>query len=87
MDIDEYQISIKVIGAKSIDWFLDLTTADNAKLPFKMISSSQIDCQFEVMKYVVTAKRGSFSEPGNGIVFRIRPAKNTLILNFSQTNI
>ena len=87
MDIDEYQISIKVIGAKSIDWFLDLTTADNAKLPFKMISSSQIDCQFEVMKYAVTAKRGSFSEPGNGIVFRIRPAKNTLILNFSQTNI
>lgn len=87
MDIDEYQISIKVIGAKSIDWFLDLTTADNAKLPFKMISSSHIDCQFEVMKYAVTAKRGSFSEPGNGIVFRIRPAKNTLILNFSQTNI
>lgn len=87
MDIDEYQISIKVIGAKSIDWFLDLTTADNAKLPFKMISSSQIDCQFEVMKYAVTAKRGSFSEPRNGIVFRIRPTKNTLILNFSQTNI
>jgi len=84
MDIDERQISIKVGGATSMDWFLDLATANNAKLPFKKISSTQIDCQFEVMKYAVTAKMGSFSEPGDGIIFRIRPEKNTLILNLSQ---
>ena len=38
-----------------------------------------------IMKYAITAKQGSFSNPGNGIVFRITPKNNTLILNFLQT--
>jgi hypothetical protein len=86
MDIDERQIKMNVVGAKPMDWFLDMTTADNAKLPFKNISTNRIDCQFEVMKYAITAKTGSFSEPGNGIVFRVTPKNNTLILNLSQTD-
>jgi len=86
MDIDEQQIQMKMAGTKSIVWFLDLTTADNVKLPFKKISANRVDCQFDVMNYAITAKKGSFSEPGNGIVFRILPKKNTLILNLSQTD-
>jgi len=86
MDIDERQISIKVAGGKSINWFLDLATATTATLPFKKISSSRIDCGFEGMDYLIRAVKGSFSEPGDGEVFRITPAKNSVVLDLSGAN-
>lgn len=84
MDIDEQQIKMKIEGKKSIDWFLDMTTAENMKLPFKKIGTNRIDCEFDVMKYAIKAEKGSFSVPGNGIIFRIKPEKNTLILRFTE---
>ena len=84
IDIDERQVKMKVEGKKTINWFLDMTTADNMKLPFKEISSKRIDCEFDVMKYAITATKGSFSEPGDGVVFRMKPEKNTLILRFTE---
>jgi hypothetical protein len=86
IDIDERQIKMNVSGAKSIDWFLDLTTADNSKLPFKTISTNRIVCQFEVMKYAITAKKGSFSKPNEAVIFRIKPENNSLILKLSDAN-
>ncbi|MCW3116107.1 MAG: hypothetical protein JWM28_189 [Chitinophagaceae bacterium] len=83
MDIDERQIEIKVEGSKPIDWFLDLSVGDHAALPFKKISPGQIDCQFEGMSYRIKAAKGSFTKPGNGMVFRIKPAMNAVILNLS----
>jgi hypothetical protein len=85
IDIDERQIDMKMKGRDAINWFLDLTTADNADLPFKRISPYRIDCQFKGMNYFITATKGSFSKPGDGIVFRITPNKNMLTLNLSQT--
>jgi len=84
MDIDERQIKMKFEGKKSIDWFLDMTTADSMKLPFKKISAKRIDCEFDVMKYAITATKGSFSVPGDGIIFRMKPEKNTLILKMTE---
>lgn len=84
MDIDERQIKMKVETEKSIGWFLDMTTAGDVKLPFKKISANRIDCQFYIMKYAITAKKGSFSLPGDGIIFRVKPENNTLIMNFSE---
>lgn len=84
IDIDERQIEMKMEGKDSNNWFLDLTTADNANLPFEKITSYRIDCQFKEMNYSITATKGYFSEPGDEIIFRITPKKNTLILNLSQ---
>jgi len=86
IDIDERQIKMKVEGKKLNNWYLDMTTADNVNLPFQQINPSRIDCQFEGMKYFIRATKGLFSKPDHGVVFRITPAKNTLILNLSQTN-
>ena len=86
IDIDERQIKMKVEAKKTINWFLDMTTADNVNLPFQQINPSRIDCQFEGMNYFITATKGLFSKPDDGVVFRITPAQNTLILNLSQTN-
>ncbi|MGG9963095.1 hypothetical protein [Ferruginibacter sp. SUN106] len=86
MDIDERQIKMKITGASSINWFLDLTTAPAASLPFKNIQTKQIDCSFENMQYSVTTTTGSFNKPGDSTVFRILPEKNMLVLNLSGGN-
>lgn len=86
-DVDENKMEIKLEGENSINWFLDLTAADNAKLPFEEILSQQINCQFEGMNYNVTTGKGIFSEPGNGVDFRIAPENNTLTLNFAQKSL
>ena len=88
MDLDEQQLKIKMEGNGSPDWFLDLTTANGADLPFRKISSSIIDCEFEGMIYAVTALIGSFSKPDDGVAFRITPQKNTIKLNlYSKSDI
>jgi hypothetical protein len=84
VDIDEQQVEMKIEGNKSIDWFLDLTTSEKAILPFQKISLSRIDCQFEGMNYFITVTKGSFLEPDNGVTFRIKPEKNTLILKLAE---
>ena len=83
MDIDEKQISINVKGGKAMNWYLDMTTAGKAVLPFKTISSSKIDCSFEGMDYSVTAIKGTFSKPNDQTVFRVTPAKNAIQIDLS----
>ncbi len=86
MDIDEQQITIKIEGNNSINWFLDLTASEKASLPFQNILPSHIDCRFEGINYSVTATKGSFSKPDNDLAFRIIPEKSTLILNLVEKN-
>ena len=85
IDMDEKQITMKIVGDNSINWFLDLTTSDKAKLPFQKISPTRIDCSFEGMPYSVTALKGSFSKPDKDIVFRLKPVKNVIQLNLTET--
>lgn len=86
IDIDERQLKMKVEGNNDTKWFLDLTTADNTKLPFKKIFPNQVDCEFEGMNYSVRAAKGSFSKSDSSMVFRITPQGNTLILDLGTTN-
>ena len=86
IDMDEKQMEMKIYGNKSINWFLDLTTADHADLPFQKLNSSHIDCQFEGMDYFITAVKGSFSKPDDSVVFRITPKTDDIKLNFVKRN-
>lgn len=83
-DIDEQQVKMKLISVKVTDWYLDLTTAESAKLPFKAINPHSIDCQFEGMDYGISASQGTFSKPDNA-VFRIASQANAINLNLSGT--
>lgn len=83
MDIDEQNIKIKFTGTASIDWFLELTTAANAVLPFKKISSHQVDCEFQGMNYSIVAEEGSFLKPGSNAALVIKPVKNNLIIDLN----
>ncbi|HEY5463155.1 MAG TPA: hypothetical protein VIJ95_07860 [Hanamia sp.] len=84
MHIDERQIEMAMVGKTSINWFLDLSTAKDIKLPFKEISPNRIDCEFEGMKYFISAKKGFFSKPSDSVVFRITPVRNKLVLDFAR---
>lgn len=83
MDIDEGKIKIDIPGASSINWFLDLTAAPSARLPFKTINPQQVTCEFEDMKYHVNAVKGNFSKPNDSTVLRIAPENNVLLLNLA----
>jgi hypothetical protein len=80
IDFDEQQVNITIAGNKTVNWYLELNTADNAKLPFKKINTNNIQAQFEGMDYTLTAEKGVLSTPQNGSVFRITPQGNALIL-------
>ncbi|MGH2648295.1 MAG: hypothetical protein ACRDE8_12035, partial [Ginsengibacter sp.] len=86
MDIDERQIRINIQGAKTINWFLDLTVAPAANLPFKEISPNRVDCRFGNMNYFITTTKGTFSKPNDSTVLRIEPVKDAVVLNLSGVN-
>ena len=86
IDMDEKQIQMSIEGDHSMNWFLNLTTSYNAHLPFEKMSPNRLNCAFEGMHYFITATKGSFSRPNRGIVFRISPVNNILILNLAEAN-
>ena len=83
MDLDEENIKIQFTGKESINWFLELTTASGAVLPFKKISPHQIDAEFEGMKYSINAKSGSFANASAKAVLTIQPENNQIGLKLN----
>ena len=86
MDISERQINIKMNGSHSINWFLDLSAAPSAGLPFRRISSGAINSRFEGINYSIGAKSGSFTQPGGDVILRALPENNSLVLDFSNNS-
>jgi hypothetical protein len=84
--MDETQIAMKLEGAASLDWFLDLTAADKAALPVKAIAPDRVDCQFKGLNYSLGAEQGTFSKPDGDAVFRITPRANAVILKGTTEN-
>ncbi|MGV8878616.1 MAG: hypothetical protein ACOH2A_06255 [Sphingobacteriaceae bacterium] len=84
MDIDEKRMKISVTGNKTINWFLDMTAAAGAPLPFKQINANNIDCQFEGMHYAITTSSGTFSKPNEQTAFRITPNHNQINMDLSE---
>ena len=68
MDIDERKIKMDIPGEKSFNWFLNLTTALAANLPFNKISPHLVNCSFQNMSYTVTTTKGIFSTPNDSTV-------------------
>jgi hypothetical protein len=59
MDLDEKQLKITFTGPSKIDWFLDMTAAERAELPYKTIDTARINCQFEGSDYAISLSKGS----------------------------
>ncbi|WPV01124.1 hypothetical protein SNE26_05010 [Mucilaginibacter sp. cycad4] len=83
IDLNEKQLSMKLVSTYVDNWYFDMTTAPGVKLPFEAIQNKQINCRFEGTPYIFKATKGIFSEPGNGTVFRLRPQANTIAFDLS----
>lgn len=84
IDLNEKQLSMKLISTQTNNWYFDMTTAAGIKLPFETIRDKQINCQFEGTSYAFKAIKGTFSEPGNGTAFRLQPQGNSIVLDLSS---
>jgi hypothetical protein len=84
IEMDENKIEIVRKGESSVDWFMELTTADDVQLPFEKISPKKIHCRFKGMDYEVTAGQGLFFKPGNGTIFRVEPENNAITIDLAQ---
>jgi hypothetical protein len=84
IDMDERQIKMTIKRQKTINWFMDLSVAGKAKLPFTKVSRTQIDCNFQGMKYFVKASPGYFEKGNGNSVVNIHPEKNMLVLNLAD---
>jgi hypothetical protein len=82
IDVDERHIKMTLQGADSLDWFLDLTTAQKANLPFTAVTPQSVSGRFKDRNYAMVLERGAFSTPHKNIAFRARPTRNTLQMTF-----
>lgn len=82
IDIDERNIKMTLQTNESPDWFLDLTTAPKADLPFTAVTPQRVTCRFKDRNYAIVLEQGEFSMPDKDIAFRIKPANNTVQLAF-----
>jgi hypothetical protein len=83
IDLNEKQLSMKLLSKQVDNWYFDMTTATGVKLPFEAIRDKQINCRFEGTQYVFKATKGTFSEPGNGTVFRLKPQADAIVFDLS----
>ena len=82
IDIDETQIALTAEGTEPLNWFLDLTAADRADLPFGAVTPDRVECRFRSTPYAMTLDKGSFSRPGGGTILRVAPEENALVMRF-----
>jgi hypothetical protein len=84
VDFDERGIQMKLESKKIIEWFWDLTTAENVHLPITKISNKKIDCEIKELNYHADVIKGSISVHGKEIVYRLTPQKGIISLDFSK---
>ncbi|HEY1200724.1 MAG TPA: hypothetical protein VGE79_07075 [Niastella sp.] len=82
IELTERKMNVTLTGDGKLNWWLELTTAEGAKLPFETIGAQRVDCGFEGMKYSILAEKGTFSKPENGAVLRIQAVNNIITLAF-----
>ncbi len=84
IDLNEREMKMALKSEKAADWFLDLETADNKKLPFININRSKIDCNFEGFEYSVKTSVGTFTSSYSTPGFKAYPKHNKIRLKLSQ---
>jgi hypothetical protein len=80
IEFTEQQIKMSVSGKKHLDWYLDLTSSNEIKLPFTSITNTHLNAKFEGMNYSVIAIKGKFSKPDTRVRFRLKPVQDAIVL-------
>jgi hypothetical protein len=90
IDVDERQLrmhmeppfgSAPAGGPAPTAWWLELTTASRAALPFTHIDPHVANARFHGTAYSVRVTSGQFVQPAGDAVFRITPEKQSIVLD------
>ena len=84
IDMNERELKMALKSEESADWFMDLSAAEKKELPFRNITRSKAECNFEGSDYSVKAARGAFESSASGSGFKIFPKNNHIVLNLSR---
>jgi hypothetical protein len=84
IDFDERGMQIKLESDKSVEWFLDFTTAENVKVPLIIINSKRIEGRSNELNYQIDLICGSVSVPRKEVICRLLPEKGNIKLDFSK---
>lgn len=68
-------------GQAPTTWWLELTTAPRATLPFTHIDPHAANARFHDTDYTIHAANGQFEQPAGDAVFRITPEKQSIVLD------
>jgi hypothetical protein len=83
MTFNETSVSISAGGGMKDNWFFELSSDKNAKLPFTKTDPKKLSCTYKNAPYSVSAKRGKFTAAADSGL-RIVPEKNRIVLDFSS---
>jgi len=88
MTFDQDKVSMKCISKDQpkLKWYLEMSVASGAKLPFTGITKSTINAQEKSFDYHVSCKGGSFVDckDASGKIFRIEPNRKEISLLFKN---
>ena len=83
LTFNERQVSIRAKGIAEDNWYWDLSSDEQAALPFDRIDRRTASCKFKKTPYTVSARRGTFTrEAGAGL--RVLPEAGGILLDFSK---
>ncbi len=68
---------------KDFTWFLEMTAAKSAKLPFVSVEDKQITAAWNGFAYAIGCREGH-AENAEGSVFRLRPENNRIVMDCSK---
>ena len=79
IDLDERQIKMHLEAPEH--WWFELTTAAKATIPFTQITTHDLHARFHGTNYSIHATKGQFEQPGNGVVLKITPQAQSIVLD------
>jgi len=82
LTFDERAVSIRAEGLMEDNWYFELSSDEQAGLPFDRIDPRMVSCTFKHTNYAVSTKQGTFTrQAGSGL--RVMPEAGCIVLDFS----
>jgi hypothetical protein len=75
-------VSIQAQGHLKDSFYFELSSDEQADLPFDRINSQRVSCTFKDTAHTVLAKQGRFLRK-NGSSLRVMPDAGCIVLDFS----
>jgi len=82
LTFNERTVSIRADGLMKDSFYFELSSDEQADLPFDRIDRQRVSCTFKHSPYAVSAKQGTFTREA-GSSLRIMPEAGRIVLDFS----